>query len=157
MQCTESEEESSDSEDEDETPSAPLPSGGLQTPSGLDTPSGLSSVTSTVPGGIETPDFLDLRKRRDGTETDEGPRSLYQVLPERESRMRGLMGSERVYDVSAISGAPAVLGQEEQRKVRPIPFIPSIGTDGEGGYSARQEESRSRWTRISSRDLRRRN
>lgn len=113
------EEEDSDEEDE---PAAPVD--GLQTPSGLDTPSGFNSVTSTVPGGLETPDFLDLRKRREATDVDEGPKSLYQVIPERESRMRGLMGSDRVYDVSGIQQAPPppVLGREERgTKVSPSP------------------------------------
>jgi hypothetical protein len=57
-----------------------------------------------------------LRKRREETEVDEGPKSLYQVLPEKESRMRGFMGSDRVYDVSGLSqpAAPPVLGQEER-------------------------------------------
>ncbi|GAA5852131.1 hypothetical protein JCM8547_000169 [Rhodosporidiobolus lusitaniae] len=110
----ESEEEEDESEDEDKEPT---PTDGLQTPSGLETPSGLASVTSTVPGGLETPDFLELRKRREETEVDEGPKELYTVLPERETRMRGFMGSDRVYDVSGISGAaaaPPVLGREER-------------------------------------------
>ncbi|GAA6016671.1 hypothetical protein JCM10207_000143 [Rhodosporidiobolus poonsookiae] len=111
------EEEDEDEEDEDEEPA---PGDGLQTPSGLETPSGLASVTSTVPGGLETPDFLELRKRREETEVEDdgAPKQLYQVLPEREARMRGFMGSDRAYDVSAIgAGAPAappVLGQEER-------------------------------------------
>ncbi|KAL8281215.1 hypothetical protein RQP46_006249 [Phenoliferia psychrophenolica] len=111
----ESDEESDDSDsDTDEA----TPSSGLETPSGLDTPSGFNSVTSTVPGGLETPDFLDLRKRREVSSSvaaDEGPKSLYQVIPERESRMRGLMGSDRVYDVSGVV-APVVpvLGKEER-------------------------------------------
>ncbi|KAK4704616.1 splicing factor 3B subunit 2, partial [Phenoliferia sp. Uapishka_3] len=110
------EEESEEEEDSDDEDEGPTPGGGLETPSGLDTPSGLSSVTSTVPGGLETPDFLDLRKRREATE-DDTPKSLYQVIPERESRMRGLMGSDRVYDVSGVVGsAPPVpvLGKEER-------------------------------------------
>lgn len=122
-------EDESEDEDEDEDDGEAAPQDGLQTPSGLETPSGLASVTSTVPGGLETPDFLELRKRRDETEPDaadaSGPRELYQVLPERESRMRGFMGSDRVYDVSALGGgagagagaggvAPPVLGQEER-------------------------------------------
>ncbi|BGP44101.1 hypothetical protein JCM10450v2_008318 [Rhodotorula kratochvilovae] len=116
-------EDESEEEDEDEEEGEPAPADGLQTPSGLETPSGLASVTSTVPGGLETPDFLELRKRREETEPDGadagGPRELYQVLPERESRMRGFMGSDRVYDVSALgaagaAAAPPVLGQEER-------------------------------------------
>ncbi|GAA5877614.1 hypothetical protein JCM3774_005358 [Rhodotorula dairenensis] len=115
-----SEEEESDEEDEDEEEEEAAPGDGLQTPSGLETPSGMASVTSTVPGGLETPDFLELRKRREETEpeVDTGPKSLYQVLPERESRMRGFMGSDRVYDVSGISQQGAtkapVLGQEDR-------------------------------------------
>ena len=79
-----------------------------------------------MPGGLETPDFLELRKRReetDASDADAGPKELYQVLPERESRMRGFMGSDRVYDVSALgagagagagAAAPPVLGQEDR-------------------------------------------
>ncbi|GAA5990431.1 hypothetical protein JCM11641_007943 [Rhodosporidiobolus odoratus] len=112
-EASDDEESEEEEEDEDEEPS---PADGLQTPSGMETPSGLASVTSTVPGGLETPDFLELRKRRDETEVDEGPKQLYQVLPERESRMRGFMGSDRVYDVSGVAGqaAPPVLGQEDR-------------------------------------------
>ncbi|KAG0655590.1 hypothetical protein C6P46_000813 [Rhodotorula mucilaginosa] len=114
-----SEEEESEEEEEDEDEEQAAPGDGLQTPSGLETPSGMASVTSTVPGGLETPDFLELRKRREETEpeVDTGPKSLYQVLPERESRMRGFMGSDRVYDVSGVTQqatkAP-VLGQEDR-------------------------------------------
>ncbi|KZP18309.1 DUF382-domain-containing protein [Athelia psychrophila] len=111
----ESEEESEDEEDEDATPA---PADGLQTPSGLATPSGMTSVVSTVAGGLETPDFLELRKNstRAASEVDSGPRSLYQVVPEKQTNVRGLMGSERGYDVSAVAGAP----------------IPVLGEDGRG-------------------------
>ncbi|GAA5919220.1 hypothetical protein JCM6882_002782 [Rhodosporidiobolus microsporus] len=118
-----SEEEESD-EEEDEEDEEPSPADGLQTPAGgLETPSGLASVTSTVPGGLETPDFLELRKRRaeteaEGEDEDTGPKQLYQVLPEKESRMRGFMGSDRVYDVSGLAnqaGPPVLGGREEER------------------------------------------
>ncbi|GAA5869856.1 hypothetical protein JCM16303_001820 [Sporobolomyces ruberrimus] len=125
------EEEESDSDSDGEEP---VLGDGLSTPAnGMATPSGLDSVASTVPGGLETPDFLELRKRRETTgatqdeedEADSGPKELYQVLPEKESRMRGFMGSDRTYDVSALArggGAAAgaggskapVLGQEER-------------------------------------------
>ncbi|KAK4047787.1 hypothetical protein OIV83_005129 [Microbotryomycetes sp. JL201] len=113
----ESEEESEAEEDAQEDASAgqQVPSDGSQTPSGLETPSGLASVTSTVPGGLDTPAFLDLRKQRESTEAEDGPRSLYQVIPERDSRIRGLMGSDRVYDMSVVAGGGApVLGQDER-------------------------------------------
>ncbi|KAJ6591731.1 DUF382-domain-containing protein [Mycena vulgaris] len=110
----ESSAEGSDSEDE-----TPAPADGLQTPSGLETPSGMSSVVSTVAGGLETPDFLELRKGRAASEAyDAGPRSLYQVVPEKQTNVRGLMGSERGYDVSAVASHAniPVLGDERSTK-----------------------------------------
>lgn len=113
----EEEEESSDEEDEDDDRER------IADASGLETPSGFESVASTVPGGLETPDHIELRKRREQTDDHDededdgsrGPKSLYTVLPERESRIRGFMGSDRVYDVSALQGDSApVLGKEER-------------------------------------------
>ena len=82
----------------------------------------MTSVVSTVAGGLETPDFLELRKNsnRAASEASEpsGPRSLYHVVPEKQTNVRGLMGSERGYDVSAVAGAPIpVLGDERGTKV----------------------------------------
>ncbi|KAG5640090.1 hypothetical protein DXG03_001258 [Asterophora parasitica] len=115
----EEEESESESESEEEEEAEPAPTDGMQTPSGLETPSGMASVVSTVAGGLETPDFLELRKGRTVSEAMEssGPRSLYQVVPEKQTLVRGLMGSERGYDVSAVSGAPIpVLGDERGTK-----------------------------------------
>ncbi|KAL1947818.1 hypothetical protein VTO73DRAFT_13542 [Trametes versicolor] len=117
----ESEEESEEEEDEEEQQETPA--GGMQTPSGMETPSGMASVVSTVAGGLETPDFLELRKnsaRAPSEATDSGPRSLYQVVPEKQTSVRGLMGSERGYDVSAVAGNGAipVLGDERGTKRR---------------------------------------
>lgn len=114
-----SEEEEEEEDDEDGAETA---TDGLRTPSGLETPSGLHSVVSTVPGGLETPDFLELRKGRDVSESPLPNRSLYQVVPEKQTAVRGLMGSERGYDVTGLSNAPAanvpVLGDERGSKVR---------------------------------------
>ncbi|KAG9047492.1 hypothetical protein FS837_002138 [Tulasnella sp. UAMH 9824] len=109
-------EEESEEEDEDETTET-APTDGLQTPSGLETPSGLHSVVSTVPGGLETPDFLELRKTATRSE-DTGPRQLYHVVPEKQTTIRGLVGSERGYDVSGIAGGAhvPVLGEERGTK-----------------------------------------
>ena len=103
-------------------------------PSGLAIPSGMTSVGSTVAGGLETPDFLELRKNsmRAASETvpDGGPRSLYQVVPEKQTSVRGLMGSERGYDVSGVSGAPiSVLGDERGSEVRTYSCACSTATD----------------------------
>lgn len=85
------------------------------------TPSGMASTVSTIAGGLETPDFLELRKTSQRTVAEamesSGPRSLYQVVPEKQTSVRGLMGSERGYDVSAVAGAPIpVLGNERGTK-----------------------------------------
>lgn len=118
----EEEESEEESEEEEEEEQQEAPAGGMQTPSGLETPSGMASVVSTVAGGLETPDFLELRKnaRAPSEATDSGPRSLYQVVPEKQTSVRGLMGSERGYDVSAVAGNGAipVLGDERGTKVR---------------------------------------
>lgn len=89
----------------------------------METPSGLASIVSTVPGGLETPDFLELRKNagRAASEVADspGPRSLYRVVPEKQTSVRGLMGSERGYDISAVANGASVpvLGEERASKV----------------------------------------
>ncbi|KAI6010282.1 hypothetical protein EDC04DRAFT_2871259 [Pisolithus marmoratus] len=117
----EEEEASSEEEAEEEEAAEPTTTDGLQTPSGLVTPSGLTSVVSTVAGGLETPDFLELRKTttREPAESTSGPRSLYHVVPEKQTNVRGLMGSERGYDVAAVTGGQAaipVLGEDRGTK-----------------------------------------
>jgi splicing factor 3B subunit 2 len=120
----ESESESEEEEEEEEEASeTAVSTDGLQTPSGLETPSGMASVVSTVAGGLETPDFLELRKNATARPTKEageasGPRSLYQVLEEKQTSVRGLMGSDRAYDMRTASGAAVpVLGEERGNKV----------------------------------------
>ncbi|KIJ34644.1 hypothetical protein M422DRAFT_181765 [Sphaerobolus stellatus SS14] len=117
----EEEEEESDEESEEEETQETIPADGMQTPSGMETPSGMASVVSTVPGGLETPDFLELRKnaaRAPSEAAESGPRSLYQVVPERQTSVRGLMGSERGYDISAVASGQQVpvLGEERGSK-----------------------------------------
>jgi len=143
----ESEESEEESEDED-AESAPAPTDGMQTPSGLETPSGMASVVSTVAGGLETPDFLELRKGRTISEavsaSETGPRSLYQVVPEKQASVRGLMGSERGYDVSAVSaGAVPVLGDERGTKRKANGVDISIDASELEGMS--EEELRRRY------------
>ena len=120
----EEEEEESDAEEEAVVPSRPersaaAPGPGAETPSGLATPSGYNSVVSTVPGGLETPDFIDLRKktRADSEDVPSGPKELYQVIPERETSARGFMGSSTAYDLSSVgrgASGPGVLGADDR-------------------------------------------
>ncbi|KIP08861.1 hypothetical protein PHLGIDRAFT_87530 [Phlebiopsis gigantea 11061_1 CR5-6] len=145
----EEESESEEESEEEEDIAEPAPADGLQTPSGLETPSGMTSVVSTVAGGLETPDFLELRKttaRAPSEATDIGPRSLYQVVPEKQTSVRGLMGSERGYDVSAVANANAaipVLGDERGTKRKANGVDISIDASELEGMS--EEELRRRY------------
>ncbi|GJE96899.1 DUF382-domain-containing protein [Phanerochaete sordida] len=145
----EEEEESDEEESEEEEEAEPAPQDGMQTPSGLETPSGMTSVVSTVAGGLETPDFLELRKnatRAPSEAADSGPRSLYQVVPEKQTSVRGLMGSERGYDVSAVANANAaipVLGDERGTKRKANGVDISIDASELEGLS--EEELRRRY------------
>lgn len=92
----ESEEESEEEGDVDTT--------GLVTPgdAGLVTPSGVTSI----PMGVETPDMIELRKRRIEDAMDQGgdTPALYQVLPEKKASVGGaMMGSAHIYDMSAVT------------------------------------------------------
>uniref|UniRef100_A0A671S0I0 Splicing factor 3B subunit 2-like n=1 Tax=Sinocyclocheilus anshuiensis TaxID=1608454 RepID=A0A671S0I0_9TELE len=91
----EEEEEESDEEKPDET--------GFFTPadSGMITPGGFSSV----PAGMETPELIELRKKKieeamDGNETPQ----LFTVLPERRTGPVGaaMMASTHIYDMSTV-------------------------------------------------------
>lgn len=138
-ESSEEEEEEEEQEEEEETMA---PADGLQTPSGLETPSGMTSVVSTVAGGLETPDFLDLRKSSGVRQVSEdtGPKSLYQVVPERQTAIRGLMGSERGYDVSGLGGANVpVLGQEQRGSKRKGGVDVSIDASELEGMSEEQK------------------
>jgi hypothetical protein len=72
------------------------------------TPSGIST---TVSAGLETPDMIELRKRRTQIESDmesmggETP-ALYKILPEKSTSVgASMMGSSKVYDISAAKKA----------------------------------------------------
>ncbi|KAI9142383.1 hypothetical protein BKA69DRAFT_1017699, partial [Paraphysoderma sedebokerense] len=80
---------------------------------GLVTPSGLTSV----PSGLETPDTIELRKRRRGDESEE-PRALYQVLQQKDTSVKGFMGSQHVYDLAnvIVGGSGSATDQSKKRK-----------------------------------------
>ncbi|KAJ8265991.1 hypothetical protein GJAV_G00123880 [Gymnothorax javanicus] len=111
-----SDEESSEEEEEEESDEDKPDETGFFTPadSGLITPGGFSSV----PAGMETPELIELRKKKieeamDGNETPQ----LFTVLPERRTASVGaaMMASTHIYDVSgALAGRKAGGGQESQ-------------------------------------------
>ena len=117
LQVQEESEEEDEDEEEEEDEDGEDGGVGLQTPAGTETPSGLVSSVPTEMGGAETVSEFDLRKRR-GTDTEEttGPRSAYQVIPERQTRVEGFFGGDRAYDLKSGPENIPVLGQEDSRK-----------------------------------------
>ncbi|XP_036592573.1 splicing factor 3B subunit 2-like [Trichosurus vulpecula] len=115
-----SEEESSEEEEEEEEEESgedKPDETGFITPadSGLITPGGFSSV----PAGMETPELIELRKKKieeamDGSETPQ----LFAVLPEKRTATVGgaMMGSTHIYDMSTVMSqkapAPKLQGVE---------------------------------------------
>uniref|UniRef100_A0A3P8UD22 Splicing factor 3b, subunit 2 n=1 Tax=Cynoglossus semilaevis TaxID=244447 RepID=A0A3P8UD22_CYNSE len=106
----EEEEEESDEEKPDET--------GFFTPadSGLITPGGFSSV----PAGMETPELIELRKKKieeamDGNDTPQ----LYTVLPERRTGPVGaaMMASTHIYEMSGSMAGRKTGGSQESQGV----------------------------------------
>uniref|UniRef100_F7FTV1 Splicing factor 3b subunit 2 n=1 Tax=Ornithorhynchus anatinus TaxID=9258 RepID=F7FTV1_ORNAN len=98
-----SDEESSEEEEEEESDEDKPDETGFITPadSGLITPGGFSSV----PAGMETPELIELRKKKieeamDGSETPQ----LFTVLPEKRTATVGgaMMGSTHIYDMSTV-------------------------------------------------------
>ena len=69
---------------------------------GLITPSGLTSI----PAGMETPDMIELRKRKnieEAMETGAEQQTLYTVLPEKRVNVgAAMMGSAHVYDMTTV-------------------------------------------------------
>ncbi|KAB7496644.1 Splicing factor 3B subunit 2 [Armadillidium nasatum] len=101
------ESESEESEIEDEEEEEEEDHSGMVTPgagdTGLVTPSGISSL----PAGLETPDMIELRKKRLETEMEGGDTpALYTILPEKKAEGvgRAMMGSTHTYDLSAATG-----------------------------------------------------
>ncbi|XP_038643393.1 splicing factor 3B subunit 2 [Scyliorhinus canicula] len=97
------EESSEEEEEEDESDEDKPDDTGFITPadSGLITPGGFSSV----PAGMETPELIELRKKKieeamDGSDTPQ----LYIPVPEKRAAAIGgaMMGSTHIYDMSAV-------------------------------------------------------
>lgn len=105
---SESEEESEEEEDDDEDKTNALDESGLVTPAeGLVTPSGLTSI----PAGMETPEAIELRKKKIESEMELGETpTLYHVIPEKRNDRIGssMMGSSHVYDMSQVGAVPVV-------------------------------------------------
>ncbi|KAJ3279310.1 Splicing factor 3B subunit 2, partial [Borealophlyctis nickersoniae] len=66
-----------------------------------------------VPSGLETPEYIELRKDVRRGAVDEEPKQLYTVLPQRDANVKGFMGSTHVYDVSAATSGGAAAAAPE--------------------------------------------
>ena len=114
-----SDDDSDDSDgDDDGDDDGEADAAGTVTPSGFtsETPSGITSVDT----GTETPDALDLRKRRteieDAMEEGGDAKELYKVLPQQAATTGGMMGSQHIYDMAA-AGAGAAAGKKGKKLV----------------------------------------
>lgn len=130
----ESDEEDEDEEDEDEEDIEEQVGTGLQTPSGLETPSGMASaVPSEFPEVEDAAGEFDVRKHDRGTRIEESaqPRSAFQVIPEKQTRVHGFFGGEKAYNLDVASDNLPVLGAEEQNRKRKKPGDVDVSVDPE--------------------------
>ncbi|XP_022663755.1 splicing factor 3B subunit 2-like isoform X2 [Varroa destructor] len=102
-----SEEEESDSDEDSDAAEEPDETGLVTPAEGLATPSGLQSSLSHA--GLETPDAIELRKRKIEAEMEMGDQvpQLYTVLGERRNERLGhaMMGSAHTYEIPGTAGA----------------------------------------------------
>ncbi|KAK9694973.1 psp [Popillia japonica] len=103
---SESEEESEEEEEEEEKDKQQVDETGLVTPAeGLVTPSGLTSI----PAGMETPETIELRKKKIEAEMEGGETpALFHVIPEKRNERIGgaMMASSHVYDMTGVGAPP---------------------------------------------------
>ncbi|XP_060666647.1 splicing factor 3B subunit 2 [Drosophila nasuta] len=150
-----SEEEEEDGEDlgnqQDET--------GLVTPvEGLVTPSGLTSV----PAGMETPENIELRKKKIEAEMEDNETPvLYQVLPEKRTDRIGasMMGSTHVYDIGGggVAGAnkqPAVRSTTDREGIVELALDPSeLDLDNDAMAQRYEQQMREQQNHLQKEDL----
>lgn len=131
----EASEEDEDEEDENEEDDIEEQVGtGLQTPSGLETPSGMASaVPSEFPEAEDAAGEFDVRKHDPETRVEEAmpPRSAFQVIPEKQTKVHGFFGGDKVYNLDVASDNLPVLGTEEQNRKRKKPGDVDVSVDPE--------------------------
>lgn len=149
---SESESESEEEEDEEgEDLSEKQDESGLVTPAeGLVTPSGL---TSSVLPGMETPDNIELRKKKIEQEMDDNETPvLYQVLPEKRNERIGgaMMASTHVYD---IAGATRTRAADREGMVE-LALDPSeLDMDNEAMAQRYEQQMREQQSHLQKEDL----
>ncbi|XP_022917780.1 splicing factor 3B subunit 2 [Onthophagus taurus] len=118
---SESEEESEEEEEEEDKEKQPIDETGLVTPAeGLVTPSGLTSI----PAGMETPETIELRKKKIEAEMEGGETpALYHVIPEKRNERIGtaMMASAHVYDMTGVGAPPPAVIAARRGVTQPVP------------------------------------
>lgn len=122
---SEEEEDEDEEDEEDESESGNVNVDGEAMTDGIRT--GLQTgLASIAPSDIETPDHIDLRKRgqhhqdEDGEAMDEDeldlnrPKTLYQVLPEKQQSVKGFYGSSHGYNVPTTSNVSIADGRPQE-------------------------------------------
>jgi len=119
---SESEEESSEEEEDEDEEEGGDEATGLQTPvveAGLATPSGTASSVQ----GLETPESLELRKRRIEADMEGGetPSLPYQIIPEKQGGRIGaaMMGSTHTYDIKRATGTKSRADTQVEMALNP--------------------------------------
>ncbi|XP_063707669.1 splicing factor 3B subunit 2 [Culicoides brevitarsis] len=154
----ESESEESESEEEEEDEGEDLANQpdetGLVTPAeGLVTPSGL---TSGVPPGMETPDNIELRKKKIEAEMEDNETPvLYQVIPEKKQDRLGtnMMASTHVYDISAAMNTRTTRTGDREGMVE-LALDPSeLDMDGDAMAQRYEQQMRENQSHLQKEDL----
>ena len=112
-------EEDEDEEEGEEPEVETLPSAEMPADEGLATPSGMLSVATTF---FETPESIELRKKRIETAMDEGDEApaLFTVLPEKNVSLgSALLGSSHIYDMAALKSAKSTKVEGVQVALNP--------------------------------------
>ncbi|OQR67412.1 splicing factor 3B subunit 2-like [Tropilaelaps mercedesae] len=134
-----SSEEESDSDEDSDAAEEPDETGLVTPAEGLATPSGLQSSLSHA--GLETPDAIELRKRKTEAEMEMGDQmpQLYTVIGERRNERLGhaMMGSTHTYDI------PGTVGVGPVGKKAPVELAldPSELEMEPGAMAARYEQT----------------
>jgi splicing factor 3B subunit 2 len=149
------EEEEEDEDDED----------GEEDATGIQTSMTTASAMPSEVGGTESiGGEFTLRKQRKGIETEEpsGPRSAFQVIPEKSISSTGFFGGEHAYDLDAAKRD--TLGQQRKRKAGEVEVSVDVDQLGENDKldkdalkreyeSRRKAEENGQWQSIDQQDL----
>lgn len=149
---SESEEESEESEEEEneEDLAPPVDATGLLTP-GLETPSGLASIP-----GMETPDSIELRKKKIEAEMEDNETPvLYHVIPEKRNEKIGsaMMASTHVYDISGSSQTTARRTGDREGMVELALNPDELDMDNEAMAQRYEQQMREQQSHLQKEDL----